>query len=120
MFLTIASVLSDAEIASIRAGIDALAFVDGKATAGWSAKLVKANRQAVPGAALSALQSRVESVLRENALFVMAVRPKKLTSLLFARYAPGETYGSHVDDALMHGMRTRRVVHAVPVRPGGL
>jgi PKHD-type hydroxylase len=36
----------------------------------------------------------------------MAVRPKKLTPLIFARYGPGETYGSHVDDAIMQGLRT--------------
>src|SRR5262249_47480867 len=39
-------------------------------------------------------------------VFRMAVRPKALSPLLFSRYEPGMHYGSHVDDALMDGMRT--------------
>jgi PKHD-type hydroxylase len=34
------------------------------------------------------------------------VRPKALSPLLFSRYDPDMHYGSHVDDALMDGMRT--------------
>ena len=34
------------------------------------------------------------------------MRPKALTPLLFSRYETGMHYGSHVDDALMGGMRT--------------
>jgi hypothetical protein len=34
------------------------------------------------------------------------VRPKALSPLLFSRYEKGMHYGSHVDDALMDGMRT--------------
>src|SRR6185295_2741347 len=41
-----------------------------------------------------------------NDVFQMAVRPKALTPLLFSRYEPGMNYGSHVDDALMDGMRS--------------
>ena len=36
----------------------------------------------------------------------LAVRPKALTSVMFSRYETGMDYGSHVDDALMDGMRT--------------
>src|SRR5262249_4304058 len=41
-----------------------------------------------------------------NEVFRLAVRPKTLTPLLFSRYEPGMRYGSHVDDALMDGVRT--------------
>ena len=41
-----------------------------------------------------------------NEVFRLAVRPKALTPLLFSRYETGMHYGSHVDDALMGGMRT--------------
>ena len=34
------------------------------------------------------------------------MRPKALSPLLFSRYEKGMHYGSHVDDALMDGMRT--------------
>ena len=34
-----------------------------------------------------------------------------LSQLLFSRYAPGMHYGSHVDDALMDGMRTDKKMY---------
>lgn len=106
MYLTIADVMAPADVAALRDALDALPFVDGKATAGWSASLVKQNRQAAPGGGLAALQEHVAAALRAHPVFALAVRPKRLTPLVFARYGGGETYGSHVDDALMSGMRT--------------
>jgi PKHD-type hydroxylase len=44
--------------------------------------------------------------LTENQVFRAAVRPKSLSPLLISRYEHGMAYGSHVDDALMNGMRT--------------
>ena len=41
-----------------------------------------------------------------NELFCLAARPKALSPLLLSRYEPGMAYGSHVDDALMGGMRS--------------
>jgi PKHD-type hydroxylase len=34
-------------------------------------------------------------------LFDLVARPKRVSRLLFSRYADGETYGDHTDDALM-------------------
>ena len=49
----------------------------------------------------------VEARLAEHAMFQLAARPKTITPLtLFSRYEPGMQYGSHVDDALMNGVRT--------------
>ena len=48
----------------------------------------------------------VSARITENEVFNLAVRPKALTPLLFSRYEKGMHYGSHVDDALMHGVRT--------------
>ena len=39
-------------------------------------------------------------------MFRLAVRPKALAPLMFSAYEHGMEYGSHVDDALMQGMRT--------------
>jgi PKHD-type hydroxylase len=39
-------------------------------------------------------------------VFALAVRPKALTPLLFSRTGKGMHYGTHVDDALMRGLRT--------------
>ena len=63
MILAIADVLSAADIEAIRAGLANAPFVDGKTTAGWSAKLVKSNLQAGPGAEVERLRALVETRL---------------------------------------------------------
>ncbi|WP_134496393.1 Fe2+-dependent dioxygenase [Microvirga pakistanensis] len=106
MLITIADILSSGEAEEIRAALGAMRFEDGRATAGWSAKLVKDNEQAREGAALTLLRERVTSAIRSNDVFDLAVRPKALTPLLFSRYTQGKHYGSHVDNPLMNGVRT--------------
>jgi PKHD-type hydroxylase len=107
MQMTIAGVLTPEELASVRAAFDAAVFVDGRETAGWAAKTVKNNIQAKAGdPAMDAARALVRGRLMEHPLFVMAARPKQMSSLLFARYDPGMEYGAHVDDALMGGMRS--------------
>ena len=41
-----------------------------------------------------------------NDLFNLFARPRALSGLLLSRYRQGQTYGLHVDDALMGGIRT--------------
>ena len=106
MLITIADMLSEAELAEIRAMLGAMRFEDGKATAGWSAKLVKENEQAREGAALALLRERVTGAILRHEVFDLAVRPKALTPLIFSRYGEGRHYGTHVDNPLMNGVRT--------------
>jgi PKHD-type hydroxylase len=67
---------------------------------------VKANDQALPGPELDAILAKVEQALAASPLFRSAARPKALTKLMLSRYRVGQTYGLHVDDALMQGLRT--------------
>lgn len=106
MLISIGNILNNDALENVRATLDAIHFVDGRTTAGWSAAEVKRNRQATPSAALYNLQDDVEKAIRANAVFQIAARPKKFGPILFARYSGGETYGSHVDDAIMGGVRT--------------
>ena len=106
MRMAIPDFLSPGELAEIRAAARALRYADGRASAGWAARLVKENRQARPEAATLALAERVERAILSHQLFNLAVRPKALAPLIFARYGAGESYGLHVDDAVMGGMRT--------------
>lgn len=106
MLITIADVLSHADLQDIRSTLQAMRFEDGRATAGWSAKLVKDNEQAKEGAALDLLRERVSKAILDNEVFSLAVRPKALTPLLFSRYGGGQHYGTHVDNPLMNGIRT--------------
>ena len=106
MLITIADVLPRGDLDEIRAMLGAMRFEDGRATAGWSARLVKDNEQAREGAALGLLRERVENAILANEVFSLAARPKALTPLIFSRYQEGRHYGSHVDNPLMNGIRT--------------
>src|SRR5436190_6066100 len=102
MMLCIGDVLEKQEAAAIRSEVENLNFLDGRATAGWAARLVKDNEQADPDYnQLKALRTRIAERILQNEIFQMAVRPKALTPLMISRYKPGNQYGTHVDDALM-------------------
>jgi PKHD-type hydroxylase len=106
MIVAIADVLSAADVEAVRVGLGDATFLDGKATAGWSAKLVKSNQQARPDAAVARLRELVETRLLEHAVFALATRPKAIIGPMFSRYQPGHAYGAHVDDAVIDGLRT--------------
>jgi PKHD-type hydroxylase len=106
MILAIADALTSADITEVGAGLATATFVDGKTTAGWSAKLVKANLQALDSPQLQRLRHLVQTRLFEHAVFALATRPKTILGPLFSRYEPGHEYGPHVDDAVMGGVRT--------------
>jgi len=107
MILPVANVLTPDQIARFRERLSAARFQDGKATAGWHAKLVKANEQLSPADPAHAdLRAEVERTVRAHPVVAMAARPKAFGPILFSRYHTGQQYGSHVDDALMGGVRT--------------
>lgn len=102
MILVIADVLSPTDLRESQSVLASAKFKEGIETAGWHAALVKDNQQADPEALpVRALQMRIDALLRANALFDLAARPRAIAPLLFSRYQPGMGYGSHVDDALM-------------------
>jgi len=106
MQIVVGSILSIEELALVHETLVRATFEDGRATAGFAARLVKDNRQAVNDRKIEMVRKLVEERILGNELFRMAVRPKQLTPVMFSRYEPGMHYGSHVDDALMQGMRT--------------
>lgn len=104
--LVIQGLIPPAEAAVLREAARELDFADGKATAGRFAREVKANDQAAPSPEREAILARVERALRENGLFRSAARPRAISPLILSRYREGQTYGLHVDDAVMGGLRT--------------
>src|SRR5713101_6816040 len=107
MRIVIGNVLPAEEIETVRATLERARFVDGKATAGFAARLVKNNQQAEGSdRSLETIRRLIAERILGNEVFRLAVRPKALSPLLFSRYDKGMHYGSHVDDALMGGMRT--------------
>ncbi|MCW5680584.1 MAG: Fe2+-dependent dioxygenase [Xanthobacteraceae bacterium] len=107
MQLAIANVLSAEEAAEVRAALANVRFLDGRATAGFAAREVKDNRQADSlDRNVKAIQQMTGDRIAANELFSLAARPKQITPVVFSKYEQGMRYGSHVDDALMRGMRS--------------
>lgn len=107
MQIVIGDILKSDDLVAIRDALTRARFIDGRETAGFAARQVKGNRQAdARDRSLDPAREMVAKRILENDLFRIAVRPKQLSPLLFSRYEPGMSYGSHVDDALMSGMRT--------------
>lgn len=107
MIMQIEGVLTPETTGTLRAALGGAeaGFQPGAATAGWHARGVKNNEQATGAAARQAVAT-VEQALLANAVFRAVARPKQLVGLLVSRYGSGMEYGRHVDDALMHGVRT--------------
>lgn len=107
MILPIANILTPDDVASMVERLKGGRFQPGATTAGWHAKLVKDNEQLrADDPAHADLRALVEAAVRRHPVAAMATRPKTFGPILFARAAGGQHYGSHVDDALMAGLRT--------------
>ncbi len=103
MMLAIDGLFDPGTLAVLQEAAGALAFGEGTATAGALARRVKANDQAVAAPERDALLAKVSSVLAAHPVFVSAARPHRLSPLIVSRYREGQSYGMHVDDALMQG-----------------
>jgi len=107
MLIMIANVLDAENVQWLRDNLAQVRYVDGRQTAGREARLVKRNDQVDRADPLLArMQDLVTDRLLDHQLFRMAARPHLVRPPLFSRYEPGMAYGSHVDDAIMGGMRT--------------
>ena len=107
MILLVKDVLSEKDLADVRPALEAGAFQHGRETAGWHARLTKNNEQADRGdARLQRASELVAARLMQHELFSLAVRPKALAPVMISRYVQGASYGTHVDDALMGGLRS--------------
>lgn len=108
MLLHIPAVLTPDELRTLRDSLAAAEWDDGKRTAGAQAAHAKRNQQLSTGAPESrTLQALVMSALNRNAVFFSAALPRKIYSPQFNRYGGDtNTYGSHVDGAVMHVRET--------------
>ncbi len=106
MMLVIDGLFDAGTVTALREAAEALDFADGAATAGAMARRVKANDQATVTPERDALLAKVSTTVRAHPVFLSAARPHRISPLIVSRYREGQTYGSHVDDALMGGLRT--------------
>jgi len=101
MLIAIADVLSADEVARVRGVIDAAAWVDGNITSGAQSAMAKRNEQLPEGSpAHVEAGTIVLDALGRSSLFVAAALPLKVFPPLFNRYAGGQEFGTHVDNAV--------------------
>ena len=101
MLIAIPDVLDTAGVARLRGIIDAADWIDGNATSGPQAALAKRNEQLPEDtAAAREAGNMVLDALGRTPLFVAAALPLKVYPPLFNRYAGGQDFGVHVDNAI--------------------
>ena len=107
--LHLPQVLTAAEVSEIRQRAARAPWLDGRVTAAGEAREAKRNEQideaSEDGRAIAAL---VMQALSRNALFSQSAFPGRITPPVANRYAPGMTYGMHVDGVLMGGREPLR------------
>jgi PKHD-type hydroxylase len=112
MMLQIPEVLTKAQVASLRATIDAAEWRDGNATSGFQSALAKHNLQLPEDAAVTIQAGDlVREALFRHPLFMAGALPHTVYPPLFNRYRGGDTFGDHVDNAVRYqdhqGVRIR-------------
>lgn len=101
MMLAIPDVLDVSALARVRSLIGAGQWIDGNATSGPQAALAKHNEQ-LPEDSPSAREASaiVLEALGRTLLFIAAALPLKIYPPLFNRYADGQAFGTHIDNAI--------------------
>ena len=101
MMIQVPEVLSGAQLSEVRRLIDGAEWVDGNATSGAQAALAKRNRQlAEDSPAAKRAGEIVLDALGRKPLFMAAALPARVWPPLFNRYAGGEQFAIHVDNAV--------------------
>jgi PKHD-type hydroxylase len=111
MLIVVPQVFSKERVREIRAMLDAAEWVDGKVTAGHQSAQTKFNSQ-IPEVDPVARQvgGLILQALGTNALFRSAALPLQVFPPLFNRYGGGQTFGTHVDNAIRtHGPTGGRI-----------
>ena len=101
MLLAIPDLLTTEQVSRARAILETAEWVDGRVTAGHQSSRVKDNQQ-IPEEheAAQQLGEMILNALGANALFISAALPAKVFPPLFNRYSGGQSFGTHVDNAI--------------------
>lgn len=101
MLLHIPEVLTKAQVAAMHAALNVGTWHDGAATAGSLAAEAKHNLQfSTDSPNYLALSQAVIAALQQHPLFISAALPQHILPPMFNRYADGNSYGNHVDNAI--------------------
>jgi PKHD-type hydroxylase len=101
MLLPIPEVLTPEQVTKAREALAQSDWQDGRATAGHQSARTKDNMQLPEGSpAARELGEMVLAALGQNALFISAALPRRVFPPLFNRYMGGQSFGTHVDNAI--------------------
>jgi PKHD-type hydroxylase len=101
VLLTIPDVLTREKLAQAREILDQAGWIDGRVTAGAQSARVKNNAQLPEDhPAARQLGDMILAALGQNALFISAALPLKVFPPLFNRYERGQSFGTHIDNAI--------------------
>ena len=101
MLTILPDVLSAEQVRQVRAVIDSAEWIDGNVTSGRQAALAKHNEQ-LPDDSAAARDAGgvILDALGRNGLFIAAALPAKLLPPMFNRYAGGQAFDGHIDNAI--------------------
>lgn len=101
MLIKIPNVLTPEQVAEARKILDAAEWIDGKVTAGYQSAKAKDNMQ-IPENHPAARQvgEMILKALGKSPLFMSAALPAHVFPPLFNRYSGGQSFGTHVDNAI--------------------
>jgi PKHD-type hydroxylase len=101
VILAIPDVLNAEQVARARRILDEADWVDGRVTAGHQSAHAKDNMQLPEHhPAARQLGEMILTALGHNALFISAALPARVFPPLFNRYQGGQSFGTHVDNAI--------------------
>jgi PKHD-type hydroxylase len=101
MLITIPEVLNPDQVRNARKLLDESQWVDGRVTAGHQSARSKDNMQLPENHPIAEqLGDVILTALGQNALFIAAALPLRVFPPLFNRYSGGQSFGTHVDNAI--------------------
>jgi PKHD-type hydroxylase len=101
MLIQIPNVLTPEQVVHGRKLLDEAEWVDGKVTAGYQSAKAKDNMQLQEGHPVSReLGEMILTALSSNPLFLSSALPLRIFPPLFNRYSGGQSFGTHVDNAI--------------------
>lgn len=103
MLLQIPDVLSPEQVRQFRDRLDGADWADGRVTAGYQSAKAKDNAQLPEDSPVAReLGAIVLDALSRNSTFFSAALPRRIYPPLFNRYAGGQSFGFHVDNAVRY------------------
>lgn len=110
MLITIPDVLTPEQVTHARRLFDAAEWVDGRTTTGYQSAKAKDNMQLPDGSpAAREVGEMILQSLGTSPLFMAAALPLRILPPMFNRYSAGQSFGTHVDNAI-------RQIPGTPVR----